>query len=578
MPREHLADEGRGRCGVEHEVGLGRRDLVVGKGVVQQVVEDPAVEVGRLVELSAEPVGSRGAGAVAHADGQPAELAGVGGNDVCLPVVKDLQPMLHGPQKGVCAFQDLAFLIGEAARLGEPADGLERGAGTDPRRVAAAEQLQELDRELHVADPAAAVFHVGGVGALADRQVLDPPLERLDAADVGPGEPAAIDPRFHLSQQPAAQPLVAGDAPRLHPRLPLPGAAVAVVVLQHRLQRHGGRPGGAVRAQPQVDPVGDSQIGGFGDQPHRLLRHPLEELLVRAGLWPLHPAVGRVHEHEIDVAGIVELHAAELAQGQHGQRGPLAAGPAGDAPEPFHPVEGRRDRRLHHAVGHVRELRDDGLQPLPPDDISVGDAQRLAPLEPPHGPHHALGLRHERRLGGQRGGQRFPALRPPLPHPDLLPRLGVEDHQFSQMGTRREELEQDLQASRIPLEERAHGERAADGAGQPLDGDQHAIGIADVGQLRRQPSSQALEQVERESLVGEGQQRPVRERRIGEPRGATPRRRGGRIVEQPPHLRDRAGDVGARGPTRLARRADRSPFRQHGYAPGAWSARGILIP
>jgi hypothetical protein len=103
-------------------------------------------------------------------------------HDVGLAVVEDLKPMFDGPQEGVGAFEDAAFLIGESARFGEPPDCLERGAGAELRRVAAAQELEKLDRELDVADAAAAVLDVGRINTLPDRPVFDPAFERLDAA------------------------------------------------------------------------------------------------------------------------------------------------------------------------------------------------------------------------------------------------------------------------------------------------------------------------------------------------------------------------------------------------------------
>ena len=68
-------------------------------------------------------------------------------------------------------------------------------------QVAAVEQLQELDHELDVADAAAAGLHVALRAAFAVRALLDPPLEGLDAADVGPAQVAAVDPRAELFEE-----------------------------------------------------------------------------------------------------------------------------------------------------------------------------------------------------------------------------------------------------------------------------------------------------------------------------------------------------------------------------------------
>ena len=464
-----------------------------------------------------------------------------------LAIVEDLEPMLDGAQERVGAFQNAPFLVGQSARLRKPPHRLERRAGADLRRVAAAQELEELDRELDVADPAPAVLDVGVIGPVADGTLFDPSLERLDPADVGARQPAPVDPRLHLGEHPPSQRLIAGDAPGLHPRLPLPGAAVAVVILEHRLLRHRRRSGRPVGPQPQVDAVGDPQVGRLHDQPHRLLHDPLEELGICTGLGSLHAAVGRIDEHQIDVAGIIQLHTAELAQRDHRDGGVLADEPTGDTPELLQPRHGRRDRRLHHAVGDVRNLRHHRLQSLPADDVAVGDAERFATFKATQRPHHAIGLGEQRCLRRQCCGQALPALGPPLAHADLLPRLRIEDHQFSQIGAGREELEQNLQAPRITLEERACGEGAADGADEAFDRDEHSIGVARGREKVREPAAEKGQQVEREPVRGEAAERAVGHLWIREAGTPPPLRGSGGLVEEPLHLRDRTGKVRRHG-------------------------------
>ncbi|NDG86122.1 MAG: methyltransferase domain-containing protein [Proteobacteria bacterium] len=79
--------------------------------------------------------------------------------------------------------------------------------------------------------------------------------------------------------------------------------------LEHR------RPDATVRAQPQVDAIGRSEIGRFREQPHHLLHGPLEELLIGAGLRARGPPFGRVDEHQVDVTRIVQFRPTELSEG-----------------------------------------------------------------------------------------------------------------------------------------------------------------------------------------------------------------------------------------------------------------------
>ena len=575
MPRKHVAHELGRRVGVEYEIHLRLGRRIVRKGVVEQMIEDPPVERGGLGEILPQPVRRVGPDAVAAAHRKPRKLGRRVGQPMRLAVIEDLQPVLHGAKERVGAFEDLPLLVGEAASLGEPADRLERVAGAHPRRVAAAQELQKLDRELDVADAAAAGLHVARIGARADRPALDLPLERLDAADVGPREPAAIDPGLHLHHEPAAKRFVAADAPRLHPGLPLPGAAKLVVMLQCGLEGEHRRPNAAVRPQAEINAVGDAEIGGLGDEPHGLLHGPLEKLLVRAGLRPRHLAVGGIDENKVDVARIVEFAAAELSKRDRRERRPPAPRLARDAALRLQPRHGRPHRLGHDHVGHVRNLRDDGLEPLAADDVAIRDPQRLTPLESPQRPQRGLGIARHGHLGAERGGERLLLLGPPLPHANLLPRLRVGDDEFRKVRAGGENLEQRLERGGIPLEERGGGERAADGAREPLHGHEHAVWIAHARQEPPERLGQRCEQVEREAVRRKPDERAMGGLRIGEPGDTAPGGGCRRIVEQPHDLRrlerhvtppdaapTRSGAAGECLPAARLRRGDRPRCRR----------------
>ena len=104
--------------------------------------------------------------------------------------------MLDLAQKAVVLFEHRPLLGREAAGFLEPGDRVERVAGANFGQVAAVEQLQELNDELDVANAAVAGLHVAQLAAFALGALLDAPLERLDAGDVGQAEIAAIDPRL----------------------------------------------------------------------------------------------------------------------------------------------------------------------------------------------------------------------------------------------------------------------------------------------------------------------------------------------------------------------------------------------
>ena len=122
-----------------------------------------------------------------------------------MQVEHDLQPVLELAQEAVVVFQLGPLLGRQAAGFLQPGDRVQRVAGADLGQGAAVEQLQELDHELDVADAAVAGLHVPQVAAFAFGALLDAPLERLDAGDVGQAEVLAIDPGLEPCEQLAAQ-------------------------------------------------------------------------------------------------------------------------------------------------------------------------------------------------------------------------------------------------------------------------------------------------------------------------------------------------------------------------------------
>ena len=121
-----------------------------------------------------------------------------------LEVEHDLQAMFDLAQKPVVLLQDLAFLHRQAADAFQLREGLERIAGSNLREVAAVEQLQELDAELDVANPAVPGLHVASVSPFDVRAVLNAAFQGPDAGDVRTAQVAAIDPRLQLLEHEVA--------------------------------------------------------------------------------------------------------------------------------------------------------------------------------------------------------------------------------------------------------------------------------------------------------------------------------------------------------------------------------------
>ena len=161
---QHFGDQLGGGVRVEHEVddGVHRRAVVAAEGVVQQVVEDPPVQLGLAPIVRQEP--GRGAGPrlpiaggrVAHPECQRPDRFHVARHLVRLAVEDDLEPVLDAAEEPVGVVHHVALLGAQASDSFELRDGVERVPAAHLGIFAAVQQLEELDDELDVADAAAA--------------------------------------------------------------------------------------------------------------------------------------------------------------------------------------------------------------------------------------------------------------------------------------------------------------------------------------------------------------------------------------------------------------------------------------
>src|SRR5690606_37128059 len=124
----------------------------------------------------------------------------------------------------------------------QAANGLERVAGSNFGEVTPVEQLQELDDEFDVANPAVTRFHIAAVSSFALRALLDSALKRFDARDVRSAQIPPINPRLELFEKLVAELQIARDGTRFHERLPLPGASHRIVVAQRGIDADDRRP------------------------------------------------------------------------------------------------------------------------------------------------------------------------------------------------------------------------------------------------------------------------------------------------------------------------------------------------
>ena len=196
MPRQHFVHKCRGGLRIEHQIDLRIGIGIIGKGIVQQMVENLSIERASLGQITAEVCAGWRPPAIAAAHCQPSEFCGRIGHRVGLAVVENLQPMFDHSQERVGALQNLSLLIGKHVHLGQSADSLKRVTAAHAWSITAVEKLQELNREFNVTNSAAARLEVGSIAAIAVSPLLDASLDRLDATDVGASQPATVNPRL----------------------------------------------------------------------------------------------------------------------------------------------------------------------------------------------------------------------------------------------------------------------------------------------------------------------------------------------------------------------------------------------
>ena len=89
---------------------------------------------------------------VTEASGQQALLAGIGGDELRLPLVNDLQLVLDVAQEQVGFGERGRLSPLEKPDVGERAQRLERGAAAQPLVASSVNELQRLRDELDLAD------------------------------------------------------------------------------------------------------------------------------------------------------------------------------------------------------------------------------------------------------------------------------------------------------------------------------------------------------------------------------------------------------------------------------------------
>ena len=384
--------------------------------------------------------------AVAHPERELAQLVRPVGKHVGLQVEQELQPVFDLAQEPVGVVQPAALRVGQTAGGFEGLERPERVAAADRREVAAVQQLQELDRELDVPDAPGAGLHLSSPAA-ALGLLLDLPLHRLDLVDLGKAQEPLVDERLNRVDELRPEGRVAGHRADLDERLALPRPAEGVVIRQRTRQRPGQRAALTLRAKAEVHavrlPLGGQQADEFG-------RGPAEELVV-----PDRPAARGlpffvVHDHQVDVAGVVQLAAAELPEAQ--DRGPAAGfrGPVPLGGRVVGGLPGDRDGR----VGRSRQVCGDLFQRPVADHVVDADPQQVPPAEPAEGPEHAGVLGRGGHVGPQACNQLVRGRRNPQRGGRGFQEVRVGGQDVAEELRRAEQLEDDAELLAVVREER----------------------------------------------------------------------------------------------------------------------------
>ena len=258
----------------------------------------------------------------------------------------------------------------------------------------AVHDLQQLDRELHVADPAATALHLGELLAAPADVLLQADLGAPDVVDRADAELLRVDERRHALDERRPDPRVPGDGPGLDHRLAFPRGRLVLVVVERRLQAPRQDAAAAAGAEGRVDPERDP-LGRRLRQRADQRRRGAFRLVLRLG------AAVRVHEDEVDVARVVELAAARACRARSPPSGDRRR-PAGTRPPgtPRRPARSPR-RRPPTTRRPGRERRRAASR----DDGTRGDRRRRrgARCRPPA----------RRRAPAGSAGRRRRASRPP---------------------------------------------------------------------------------------------------------------------------------------------------------------------
>ena len=383
------------------DVGADEREVLLlgeeGRGALEQ----SHVVLLDLVQMDQQRVGEIVAVLETEKAREFAKRRAIGRQGVGLLVGHHLQAMLDAAQKIVSRGERVARLGIDPAAVGQRRERGDRLAAAQLAVAAAGDELLGLGEELDLADAAAAELDVMALDRdLAVAAIgVDLLLHRVHVGDGGVIEIFAPDERRELADERFAGGKIAGARPRLDQRGALPVLAPSLVVVERRRGRDRDLGRGRIGAQPQIDAEHVAVGRALLQKLHQVARQPhvkADRLEVRRQLGDV-----RIEEnHQIDIAGKIQLVGAHLAHGEHDVAGvlPGMALVAGHELAAAHGVAKQMiDRGAERHVGHVGERARHPRHRPDAADIGQRDQQRRLRL---HAAQHA----HQHGLGARRRG------------------------------------------------------------------------------------------------------------------------------------------------------------------------------
>src|SRR4029453_8721191 len=161
---------------------------------------------------------------------------------------KQIAPRGPGPRGGI-----------DGARARQAGERGRRGAPARLGVVVAVHELERLDEELDVDEPATPVLHVDATARLLAELPLHPRPNLGDLLERRPRQRIAVDEPAERGARAPAEGTVAEDQPRARQRLPLPQITVLQIVLLERGDARAEAPPLAAGPEPQVDREGDTR-------------------------------------------------------------------------------------------------------------------------------------------------------------------------------------------------------------------------------------------------------------------------------------------------------------------------------